>query len=162
MRTVVASIPVKAPGDFTVAFLNSYIQEHLLTSSGPHLQLHLPLHELAGVGVIEVDVTVHVTYLPKHAGESPRLLIAWSPGDPHLFPSFDGTITAVSCEGTKCTLTITGAFDAPSEIAGYPYDAELGARIERPMLEKLLQEFRQVIEADYHDRIKWDSPVARR
>lgn len=154
MPEVELSTPVKAPNDFTIAFLNTYIQEHVRAFRQPHLQLHLPLQQLGVATQLDLDVAVDVTYHPGESGEHSRLSIAWNPSGAPLFPSFEGTITALSDERETCTLTISGTY-APFGVAGAVFDAVLGSRMASAILETLLHEFRSSIEADYQERIRW-------
>jgi len=91
------------------------------------------------------QLTVDVTYIPKHGIDGPQLAIAWNAGDLDRLPGFEGTIATVVGEARDCTLTINGTCDT-----------------EPPTLEPLLRQLRSAVESDYAERTRWSVPVARR
>ena len=150
MRELSASISVRAPSGFAVAFLNTYVRDLAGTSTDSTLPMRYTITQLAGL-TLERDVTVRVEYIAK-PGAAALLDIAWEP-DASLFPSFKGTLQAVATGKETCTLTIEGTYDVPGGAAGQLFDAVIGVRIAHGTLDQLLAQFRDVIEDDYKKRM---------
>ena len=155
MRELSASIDVKSPAGFAIAFLNQYIAERADPGGEASLHLKYPLKQLAGGLVLERAVTVHVHYEPAVGDEAALLVIGWRPEDTSIFPSFNGTLLAGERGEHECTLTIAGLYDVPGGIAGLLFDVVVGARIARSTVEDLLDEFRVAIEEDYKKRMNF-------
>jgi len=150
-----ASIPVKAPSDFALAFLNTYVTDLAKGSGEAAMPLRFELEKLAGL-VVERVVTVHVTYEPALPGGAPLLRISWQTDDSPLFPRFDGTLSAHAEGAHECTLTIDGSYEVPLGVVGLFFDAIVGARVARSTIEGLLREFRDAIEGDYEQRTRFN------
>jgi len=151
VRELSASIPVKAPAGFALAFLNTYVTD-LGGGKQPTLPMRYTISHLAGL-TLERDVTVRVEYAAKPGGDPAQLYICWEP-DASLFPSFTGTLHAQSVDDRHCTLKIEGTYDAPGGVAGQLFDAVVGVRIAHGTIEGLLARFRDVIEDDYNKRME--------
>lgn len=151
MRELSASIEVRAPGDFALAFLNTYVEDLAAAGGGDAvLPLRFTVERLAGL-VLEREVSVHVSYQPR-PGQPAVLLVSWHPADTTIFPRFDGTVHTEPAGDRACTLTISGMYEAPLGVVGVFFDAVVGARIARSTIEGLLREFRDAIERDYQRR----------
>jgi hypothetical protein len=151
MRELSATIPVRAPSDFAVAFLNTYVEDLAAAGGGDAvLPLRFTVERLAGL-VLEREVTVHVTYQPR-PGEPAILLVSWQPAETTIFPRFDGTVQAQPDGDRACKLTIEGMYDVPLGVVGVFFDAVVGVHIARSTLDGLLREFRDAIERDYDRR----------
>jgi hypothetical protein len=153
VRELSVSLPVKAPSGFALAFLNTYVRDLGGVDGDSRLPMRYTVTQLAGL-TLERDVTVRVEYVAKPGDAPAELNIAWET-DASMFPSFKGTLHAKPSEGTRCTLTIVGAYDAPGGIAGQLFDAVLGVRIAEGTLEQLLAQFRDAIEDDYKKRTEY-------
>jgi hypothetical protein len=151
VRELEASLPVKAPSGFAIAFLNTYVREVAGDTDG-NLPMRYTVTQLAGL-TLERDVTVRVDYhaLPD---ETAHLHICWEP-DASLFPSFQGTLHANPDGDAACTLHIAGTYEVPGGMAGQLFDAVIGVRIAHGSLEQLLQQFRGAIEDDYKRRMAY-------
>jgi hypothetical protein len=151
VRELEASLPVKAPSGFAIAFLNTYVREVAGDTDG-NLPMRYTVTQLAGL-TLERDVTVRVDYhaLPD---ETAHLHICWEP-DASLFPSFQGTLHANPAGDAACTLHIAGTYEVPGGVAGQLFDAVIGVRIAHGSLEQLLQQFRGAIEDDYKRRMAY-------
>jgi hypothetical protein len=153
VRELSASIPVKAPSGFALAFLNTYVSDLGGAKSESTLPMRYTLTQLAGL-TLERDVNVRVEY-DAQPGDAPALLyICWEP-DASLFPSFEGTLRTEPAGEAACTLSITGTYDAPGGVAGQLFDAVIGVRIAHGTLEHLLAKFRDAIEDDYKKRMTY-------
>ena len=153
MRELAVSTPVKAPGEFALAFLNTYIRDQAAGSGEAQLSLRFPLRRLFGGLVLEREVTVQVDYLPRSPDGFHHLAIHWQPDDTTIFPTFDGRIEAQPEGPQACFLSIVGTYDVPLGVAGALFDAVVGYRIARGTLEGLLAEFKTLIEEDYRSRM---------
>jgi len=151
VRELSASISVRAPAGFALAFLNTYVRE--LGGDDATMPLRYTLSQLAGV-TLERDVTVRVEYVPQPDDAPALLYICWEP-DASLFPSFEGTLRAQATGERSCTLSIVGTYDAPGGMAGQLFDAVVGVRIAHGTLEQLLARFRDAIEDDYKQRMSY-------
>src|ERR1700724_2198415 len=103
MPQLTVSLPVSAPGDFTVAYTRAYFQERANESGVAELILRLPLPPIAGKLSVDKSVKLDVRYVPSH-GEPNSLSISWSTPDTAAFPSFEGTLTARSQGEAVCRL----------------------------------------------------------
>jgi hypothetical protein len=153
VRDLSASIPVKAPSGFALAFLNTYVRDLGGAKPESTLQMRYTLTQLAGL-TLERDVTVRVEYVPQPGNMPALLYICWEP-DASLFPSFDGTLCAEPAGEAACTLSIAGKYNAPGGVAGQLFDAVLGVRIAHGTIEHLLARFRDAIEDDYKKRMTY-------
>jgi len=153
VRELSASVPVKAPSGFALAFLNTYVGDMPEKDGSPTLTMRFTITQLAGL-TLERDVAVRVEYVPKPAEEPAELTICWEP-DAKIFPSFCGTLRALSTGPATCTLSIGGTYDVPGGVAGQLFDAVIGVRIAQGTLEKLLAQFRDAIENDYKVRMEF-------
>jgi hypothetical protein len=149
-----SSIPVQAPSDFAIAFLNTYVADLAHGSAEAVLPLRFELEKLAGL-VLERVVTVHVGYEPAPPGGSPSLKISWQAEDSPMFPRFDGTLTSAPEGNHACILTIDGTYAVPLGVVGLFFDAILGQRVARGTIDGLLRQFREAIEADYAQRMRY-------
>ena len=153
MRELSASIPVKAPSGFALAFLNTYVRDLNGPGSDSTLPMRYTITQLAGL-TLERDVTVRVEYVVRPGDEPAELDICWEP-DASLFPSFCGTLHALSTTKETCTLSLAGNYDVPGGVAGQLFDAVVGVRIAQGTLEQLLEQFRDAIEEDYRKRMEF-------
>jgi hypothetical protein len=153
VRELSASISVRAPSGFALAFLNTYVRDLGAATPDSTLPMRYTLTQLAGL-TLERDVTVRVEYVPQPDSAPALLYICWEP-DASLFPSFDGTLRAEPAGEAACTLSIAGTYDAPGGVAGQLFDAVVGVRIAHGTLEKLLTQFRDAIEEDYKKRMEY-------
>ena len=153
MRELSASIPVKAPSGFALAFLNTYVRELGGAGSDSILPMRYTVTQLAGL-TLERDVTVRIDYLPQPDQAPALLYISWEP-DASLFPSFNGMLHADATGERSCTLSIAGTYDIPGGVAGQLFDAVIGVRIAHGTLEQLLEQFRVAIEEDYKRRTEY-------
>lgn len=151
VRELTASVPVKAPSGFALAFLNTYVRDKG-NDSGAKLPMRYTVTQLAGL-TLERDVTVKVEYIPKPGDEPAELDICWEP-DASLFPSFCGTLHAIATGAATCSLSLAGTYDVPGGVAGQLFDAVIGVRIAQGTLEQLLEQFRDAIEDDYKVRME--------
>jgi hypothetical protein len=152
VRELSASIPVKAPSGFALAFLNSYVRESGGGSEDSRLPMRYTVTQLAGL-VLERDVSVRIEYIP-HPEQGAHLHICWEP-DAAFFPSFKGTLHAEDVATKTCTLRIAGTYEVPGGVAGQLFDAVIGVRIANGTLEQLLEQFRDAIERDYEKRMEY-------
>lgn len=150
MRDLSASISVRAPSGFAIAFLNTYVRD-LGGGADSTLAMRFTITHLAGL-TLERDVTVRVEYNSQPGDVPADLNICWDP-DASIFPSFDGKLSAAATSKETCTLTIEGAYDVPGGVAGQLFDAVVGVRIAHGTIEKLLAQFRDAIEEDYKERM---------
>lgn len=153
MRELSASVPVKAPSGFALAFLNTYVSDLTGAGGASTLPMRYTVTQLAGL-TLERDVTVKVEYMPKPGDEPAELNICWEP-DASLFPSFCGTLRALATGPATCTLSLAGTYDVPGGVAGQLFDAVIGVRIAQGTLEQLLEKFRDAIEDDYKVRMEF-------
>jgi hypothetical protein len=153
VRDLSASIPVKAPSGFALAFLNTYVREIGGSGEDSILPMRYTVTQLAGL-TLERDVTVRVEYFPQPHDAPALLQICWEP-DATLFPSFKGMVHADATGEKTCTLLIAGTYDVPGGMAGQLFDAVIGVRIAHGTLEQLLEQFRDAIEADYNERMEY-------
>ena len=153
VRELSASVPVKAPSGFALAFLNTYVRDLAGTNGDSTLPMRYTLTQLAGI-TLERDVAVRVEYVAKPDDAPAELNIAWEP-DASLFPSFKGTLRAVPSGNDGCTLSIDGEYDAPGGVAGQLFDAVIGVRIAHGTIEQMLEQFRTAIEDDYKKRMEF-------
>jgi hypothetical protein len=153
VRDLSASIPVRTPAGFAVAFLNTYMSDRGGEGGKANLPLRHTITQLAGL-TLERDVTVQVEYLPQPGDATAELRVAWEP-DAGLFPSFSGILRAQPTGDTDCVLTLDGTYDAPGGVAGQLFDAVIGVRIAHGTLEELLEQLRAAIEADYRTRMEY-------
>ena len=153
MRELSASIQVKAPSGFALAFLNTYVRDLGGAGSDSIMPMRYTVTHLAGL-TLERDVTVRVEYIPQPGDAPAHLNIAWEP-DASLFPSFKGTLHAAAAGAERCTLLIAGTYHAPGGVAGQLFDAAIGVRIAHGTLEQLLEQFRDAIEDDYKKRMEY-------
>jgi len=153
VRELSASIPVRTPSGFAIAFLNTYIGELGGEGEKATMPLRHTITQLAGL-TLERDVVVEVEYLPKSIGATAELRIAWEP-DASLFPSFEGMLRAQVTGPNDCILSLEGTYDAPGGVAGQLFDAVIGVRIAHGTLEDLLAQLRDAIEADYRTRTEY-------
>jgi hypothetical protein len=151
VRELSASISVRAPSGFALAFLSTYVRDLAGAGGDSRLPMRYTITQLAGL-TLERDVTVRVEYVPQPGGAPAELNIAWEP-DAGLFPRFQGTLHAAPTGKDTCTLTIAGTYDVPGGVAGQLFDAVIGVRIAHGTLEQLLAQFRDVIEDDYNKRM---------
>ncbi len=154
MRELSASISVRAPSGFSLAFLNTYVGDLSDADGDSIMAMRYTLTQLAGL-TLERDVTVRVEYVAQPEDEPAVLNIAWEP-DAGLFPSFEGTLHAKPAGKNACTLTIGGTYDAPGGPAGQLFDAVVGVRIAHGTLDHLLARLRDAIEADYKKRTDYE------
>jgi hypothetical protein len=152
VRELSASISVKAPAGFALAFLNTYVRDLAGADGDSVLQMRYTVTQLAGL-TLERDVTVRVEYVTQPSGGA-ELNICWDP-DAGLFPSFCGTLRAHATSAEGCDLKLDGTYDVPGGMAGQLFDAVLGVRIAQGTLDQLLAEFRDKIEADYRKRMEF-------
>jgi len=153
VRELQASIPVKAPSGFALAFLNTYVTDLSGPGTDSSMPMRYTLTQLAGL-TLERDVAVRVEYEPQ-ARDAPALLhICWEP-DATMFPSFEGMLRAEPAGEGACTLSISGTYDVPGGVAGQLFDAVVGVRIAGGTLEQLLEKFRDAIEDDYRKRTEY-------
>jgi hypothetical protein len=150
MRELSASIAVRAPSGFALAFLNTFVTDLGVGAADPIMPMRYTVTQLAGL-TLERDVTVRVEYVPQPGDEIALLNIAWEP-DATLFPSFKGTLRAANTGERECVLSIEGMYDVPGGVAGQLFDAVIGVRIAYGTLEGLLVQFRDAIEEDYKKR----------
>jgi hypothetical protein len=150
VRELSASISVRAPSGFSLAFLNTYVSDLSTDAGDSKMAMRYTLTQLAGL-TLERDVTVRVEYVAQSGDEPSELFIAWEP-DASLFPSFKGMLHAKPAAKDACTLTITGTYDVPGGAAGQLFDAVVGVRIAHGTLDHLLARLRDAIEADYKKR----------
>jgi hypothetical protein len=148
-----ASVPVKAPSGFALAFLNTYVLDLAGENGQSTLPMRYTITQLAGL-TLERDVTVRVAYVLQPNNAPAQLDIAWDP-DASMFPCFKGTLQAVGTGDETCTLTIDGQYDAPGGVAGQLFDAVIGARIAHGTLVQMLEQFRDQIEDDYKKRMEF-------
>jgi hypothetical protein len=153
VRELSASVPVKAPSGFALAFLNTYVRDQAGVDGDACLPLRYTLTRLAGL-TLERDVAVRVEYVLRGQDIPATLDIAWEP-DASLFPSFKGSLRADATGKAECTLIIDGQYDAPGGVAGQLFDAVLGVRIAQATIVQLLEQFRDVIEDDYKKRMEF-------
>ena len=153
MRELSASIPVKAPSGFALAFLNTYVLDLNGPGSDSTLPMRYTVTQLAGL-TLERDVTVRVEYLPQPHDAPALLRICWEP-DASIFPSFEGMLHAKATDETACILSVAGTYDVPGGVAGQLFDAVVGVRIAHGTLEHLLEQFRDAIEEDYKKRMEY-------
>lgn len=146
-----ASIPVKAPSGFALAFLNTYVSDLAGTGGESKMAMRYTITQLAGL-TLERDVCVRVEYVPGTTGAPAELEIAWEP-DASLFPRFNGTLHALADGKETSTLSLAGTYDVPGGVAGQLFDAVIGVRIAHGTLEHLLRQFRDAIEDDYKKRM---------
>lgn len=151
MRELSASISVRAPSGFAIAFLNTYVRDLAGAGGESTLAMRYTITRLAGL-TLERDVTVRVEYVTQPGGAPAELDIAWEP-DASIFPSFKGTLHALSTGKETCTLTIAGTYNVPGGAAGQLFDAVIGVRIAHGTIEQLLAQFRDAIEDDYRKRM---------
>jgi hypothetical protein len=152
MRDLSASIPVKAPSGFALAFLNTYVSDLAGTAGGgSKMAMRYTITHLAGL-TLERDVCVRVEYVPGTTGATAELEITWEP-DASLFPRFNGALHALAAGKETCTLSLQGTYDVPGGVAGQLFDAVIGVRIANGTLENLLARFRDAIEDDYKKRM---------
>ncbi len=152
MRDLQSTKPVRAPSTFALAFLNTYVQDLGHGAQSAVLPLRFTLQQVAGL-VLEREVTVHVSYELREAGQPPYLHVHWQAADSDLFPRFDGTVEAAAVEPRTCVLTIAGTYNVPLGIAGMLFDAVVGVHIAQSTIDGLLDQFRIAIESDYNKRI---------
>lgn len=150
MRELSASIPVKAPSGFALAFLNTYVRELNGGDAAATLPMRYTVSQLAGL-TLERDVSVRVDYMPQPHAAPALLRICWEP-DASLFPSFDGMLRAEATGERTCILSLSGTYDVPGGVAGQLFDAVVGVRIAGGTLDQLLERFRDAIEDDYKKR----------
>jgi hypothetical protein len=153
VRELSASVPVKAPSGFALAFLNTYVRDRAGVDGDSCLPLRYTLTRLAGL-TLERDVAVRVEYVLREQDIPATLDIAWEP-DASLFPSFKGALRADATGKAECTLIIDGQYDAPGGVAGQLFDAVLGVRIAQATIVQLLEQFRDVVEDDYKKRMEF-------
>jgi hypothetical protein len=153
VRELSASVPVKAPSGFALAFLNTYVRDRAGVDGDTCLPLRYTVTQLAGL-TLERDVVVRVEYVLQPGGAPATLDIAWEP-DASLFPNFKGTLHADETTKAACTLTIDGEYDAPGGVAGQLFDAVIGVRIAHGTIVQLLEQFRDAIEEDYKKRMEF-------
>jgi hypothetical protein len=153
VRELSASVPVKAPSGFALAFLNTYVRDRAGIDGDSCLPLRYTLTHLAGL-TLERDVAVRVEYVLRGQDIPATLDIAWEP-DASLFPSFKGALRADATGKAECTLIIDGQYDAPGGVAGQLFDAVLGVRIAQATIVQLLEQFRDVVEDDYKKRMEF-------
>jgi hypothetical protein len=154
VRELSASVPVKAPSGFALAFLNTYVRDRAGVDGDTCLPLRYTLTHLAGI-TLERDVAVRVEYVLQGEDVPATLDIAWEP-DASLFPSFKGALRADATGKSECTLIIEGQYDAPGGVAGQLFDAVLGVRIANATLLELLEQFRVATEDDYKKRMEFE------
>jgi hypothetical protein len=154
VRELSASVPVKAPSGFALAFLNTYVRDRAGVDGDACLPLRYTLTQLAGL-TLERDVAVRIEYVLQGVDIPATLDIAWEP-DASLFPSFKGALRADAAGKSDCTLIIDGQYDAPGGMAGQLFDAVLGVRIAQGTLVQLLEQFRDAIEDDYKKRMDFE------
>ena len=152
MRELSASISVRAPAGFALAFLNTYVRDLAGADGDSILPMRYTLTQLAGL-TLEREVTVRVEYVMQPSGDA-ELTICWEP-DASLFPSFCGTMLAHATGADTCDLKLDGTYDAPGGVAGQLFDAVVGVRIAQGTLDQLLAQFRDAIEADYRKRMEF-------
>jgi hypothetical protein len=153
VRELSASVPVKAPSGFALAFLNTYVRDRAGVDGDTCLPLRYTLTQLAGL-TLERDVVVRFEYV-QQPGDAPATLeIAWEP-DAGMFPNFKGTLHADATGKGDCTLIIDGEYDAPGGVAGQLFDAVIGVRIAQGTIVQLLEQFRDAIEDDYKKRMEF-------
>jgi hypothetical protein len=144
VRELSASVPVKAPSGFALAFLNTYVRDRAGVDGDTCLPLRYTVTQLAGL-TLERDVVVRVEYVLQPGGAP----------DASLFPNFKGTLHADETTKAACTLTIDGEYDAPGGVAGQLFDAVIGVRIAHGTIVQLLEQFRDAIEEDYKKRMEF-------
>jgi hypothetical protein len=154
VRELNASVPVKAPSGFALAFLNTYVRDRAGVDGDACLPLRYSLTHLAGL-TLERDVAVRLEYVLQGEDVPATLDIAWEP-DASLFPSFKGALRADETGKSSCMLIIDGKYDAPGGMAGQLFDAVLGVRIAQGTLVELLEQFRDAIEVDYKKRMEFE------
>lgn len=152
MRELSASIPVRAPAGFALAFLNTYVRDLAVRDGESTLPMRYTVTQLAGL-TLERDVIVRVEYVMKPDGDA-ELNVCWE-ADANLFPSFRGTMRGKATGSERCELTLDGTYDAPGGVAGQLFDAVIGVRIAQGTLEQLLATFRDAIESDYRKRMNF-------
>jgi hypothetical protein len=148
-RSIRSSIAVRAPDAFTIAFLHAYLRED---GNDANLPLEVPLRRLAAGIVLERNVEVRLSYVPRTPEAAARLNIAWVVPGTDLLPSFRGTLESEAAGPRACILTIRGEYEIPLGWPGAIFDAVAGVRIARATLQALLQRLRDAAEADYLER----------
>ena len=151
VRDLSASISVRAPSGFAVAFLSTYVLDLGGAVGDSTLPMRYTITHLAGL-TLERDVSVRVEYVSQPDDVPAELNIAWEP-DASLFPSFNGKLYASATGKATCTLTIEGTYNVPGGAAGQLFDAVIGVRIANGTIEQLLGQFRDAIEEDYKKRM---------
>lgn len=152
MRELSASISVKAPSGFALAYLNTYVRDLGGANADSTLPMRYTVTQLVGL-TLEREVTVRVEYVAQPGGAA-MLYICWEP-DASLFPSFEGTLQAEATGEKECMLSIAGTYNVPGGVAGQLFDAVVGIRIAHGTLEQLLERFRDAIEDDYKKRMEY-------
>jgi hypothetical protein len=152
VRRISASTEVRAPGGFALSFLNTHFLEREPGATTAQLHLAVPAGPHTNAPLVEktVDVTAHLERSPD--GTSHVLHIAWQPHGGGPFPGFAGIASSVDTAENVTTLTIDGEYQAPGNIVGAVFDATVGANIALATLTRLLETFRNLIEADYRQR----------
>jgi hypothetical protein len=153
VRDLSASIPVKAPSGFALAFLNTYVRDLNGGDADSTLPMRYTVTQLGGL-TLERDVSVRVDYMAQPKGAPALLRICWEP-DASIFPSFEGMLHADATGEHECTLSLKGTYDVPGGVAGQLFDAVVGVRIASGTLEQLLEQFRDAIEDDYKRRTEY-------
>ena len=135
MRRLTASVPVRAPSGFTLAFAWSYFKQQAEVPGTSNLPLRLPL-----------DAIARGLALPD------AIDISWAPEESAAFPTFSGSLRTSSENDGDCRLTLEGTYTAPGGIAGAAFDMVVGGRIARATIHALLEQVRAAAEADYRTR----------
>jgi hypothetical protein len=151
MRRLTASVPVRAPSGFTLAFAWSYFKQQAEVPGTSNLPLRLPLDAIARGLALHQPVAVEARYV-EGDGTPDAIDISWSPEESAAFPTFSGSLRTSSENDGDCRLTLEGTYTAPGGIAGAAFDMVVGGRIARATIHALLEQVRAAAEADYRTR----------
>jgi len=153
MRHISSSIVVRAPAGFALSFLNTYLHERRPDTTTSQIRLEVPLTALADSFAIQKTVDIDASLEKSADGQSDVLAITWQPHGGGPFPSFAGIVSGAITAEELSTLTLEGDYIVPGKLAGILFDVTVGMGIARATLQRLLTTFRDLIEADYRQRI---------
>jgi hypothetical protein len=151
MRHLTVSVPVRAPSEFTIAYVTTYFEAPAYRDEAGGQSIVFPLPKAAGGASVEKMVRVA---LKVHRHRERLVEISWDPIDSELFPRFHGSFKTNQGEKTSCVLTLEGEYSPPGGPVGAVFDAVAGSHIARASLESLAQRVGTAAEDDYRLRIE--------
>lgn len=145
---IVGKVVVECPSSIAL----EEIKRHFEATHGV-LKVSVALHDIARAANLEPMHAVRVEFecRPNRlfiGRNREHMLLKWMPEPTGPFPDFEGELTILPL-GTKTELSIWGEYTPPLGRFGAGFDQWIGNRLARTTIDRLLQELKSVLEAEF-------------